>query len=114
MDIWTIPDNPYFLSVPAMGFLVMIIVTPEMHILEKKTFNLLIIKTFLTFLFDQWKVPLVNYFIGLKVEQPVSRTIAFCYICLVSMFHSTRIFFYVPYSINNPDLVTFYTKDFFP
>src|SRR4030043_2417670 len=112
MDFRFISYNSYLFPVPAVRSLIMLIITPEMHVLEQETFNSLIINIFLTFLFNQLKIFFMDYLVRLQIKKPVTRTMAFCYICLMGMFHTTGIFFNIPDCINDPDLITVDTEYF--
>src|SRR4030042_2913924 len=114
MDFRIISYNSYLFPVPAVRSLIMLIITPEMHVLEQESFNSLITNIFLTFLFNQLKIFFMDYLVGLQIKKPVTRTMAFRYICLMRMFHTTGVFLNIPDCINDPDFIALDAEYFIP
>jgi hypothetical protein len=105
MYLFTVTDNTDLIRIPGMGSNIMIVVAPEMLVIEEQAFYRMIRQQLFAASPDDGQISLVYHFVALQVEEPVAFAGFLGDIGLVRMFHSPGIFVKIPDGMNDPYFV---------
>ena len=96
-----ITDDADLGRIPVMAILVMIIITPEMFVAKKKSFNVFIVKYLFATRTNSLQILLMDDLVALDIETPVSAACIKGDICLLAVNSTAKRFHIVPHCVND-------------
>src|SRR5687767_10759545 len=105
MDLRIVPHDPDLMLVPAVRAMMVIVVAPEVEIVEQQTFYLRVIAQLRAPRDDRGMIILMQHLVGLQIEKPLAPAGVLRYVGLMRMLHAAREGIDIPHRVDDLNLI---------
>ena len=105
MDLGPVPDDPDLLLVPAVAVVGVVVVAPEVQVVEEHSLDALVVEPALAGRADDLEILLVQHLVALEVDQPVAGAALLREVGLVGVLGPARVSLEIPDRVEGHDLV---------